>query len=109
MVTKLGELAKFLVFNTGIKSFGNNSFFAFYLLLFAFIQVSVFTFPRFCYVVSDIFISAFQLELNDYPHFYLAKDGRLCSIVQHCLRFLRLLYDALIRLGYNGEAPIYRC
>jgi hypothetical protein len=28
----------------------------------------------------DIFMSVFQLELNDYPHFYLADDGRLCSM-----------------------------
>jgi hypothetical protein len=25
-------------------------------------------------------MSAFQMELNDYPHFYLADDGRLCSM-----------------------------
>jgi hypothetical protein len=49
------------------------------------------------------------MELNDYPHFKLAKDGRLCSMSQHCQRFLSVLYDALIRLGYDGDAPIYRC
>jgi hypothetical protein len=65
MVRKLGELAKFLVFNSGTKSFGNSSIFTFYLLLFAFIQISIFTFPRFCYGVSDIFMSVFQMELND--------------------------------------------
>jgi hypothetical protein len=27
---------------------------------------------------------------------------------QHCPGFLRVLYDALLRLGYNGEVPIYR-
>jgi hypothetical protein len=59
--------------------------------------------------VSDIFMSAFQMELNDYPHFYLADDGRLCSRGQHCLGFLRVLYDALIRLGYDRDAPVYRC
>jgi hypothetical protein len=54
-------------------------------------------------------MSAFQMELNDFPHFYLADDGRLCSMGQHCLGFPRVLYDALIRLGYDGDAPIYSC
>jgi hypothetical protein len=27
--------------------------------------------------VSDILMYAFQMELNKYPHFYLAEDGRL--------------------------------
>jgi hypothetical protein len=54
-------------------------------------------------------MSVFQIELNDYPHFYLAEDGRMCSIGQHCLGFLRVLCDALIRLGYDRGAPVYRC
>jgi hypothetical protein len=53
-------------------------------------------------------MSAFQMELNDYPHFDLTEDGRLCSTGQHCPGFLRVLYDALIRLGYDGDAPVYR-
>jgi hypothetical protein len=28
---------------------------------------------------------------------------------QHCPGFPRVLYDALIHLGYDGDAPIYRC
>jgi hypothetical protein len=35
MVRKLVELLKFLVFNSGTNSFGNNSVYVFYLLLFA--------------------------------------------------------------------------
>jgi hypothetical protein len=35
MVRKLVELPMFLVFNSRTKSFGNNSVFAFYILLFA--------------------------------------------------------------------------
>jgi hypothetical protein len=54
-------------------------------------------------------MSAFQMELNDYPHFDLTENRRLCSMGQHCPGFLRLLYDALIRLGYDGDAPVYRC
>jgi hypothetical protein len=49
------------------------------------------------------------MELNDYLHFNLAEDGRLCSTGQHCPGFLRVLYDALIRPGYDGDAPVYRC
>jgi hypothetical protein len=44
MVRKLGEFSKFLVFNSGTNFFGNSSIFTFYLLLFAFIQISVFAF-----------------------------------------------------------------
>jgi hypothetical protein len=44
MVRKMVELPIFLVFNSRIKSFGSSSIIAFYLLLFAFIQISVFAF-----------------------------------------------------------------
>jgi hypothetical protein len=49
------------------------------------------------------------MELNDYPHFDLAEDRRLCSTGQHCSGFLRVLYDTLIHLGYDGDAPVYHC
>jgi hypothetical protein len=45
----------------------------------------------------------FQIELNDYPHFYLTEDGR------HCSGFPRVLYDTLNRLGYDGDALVYHC
>jgi hypothetical protein len=61
------------------------------------------------YGVSDVDMSAFQMELNDYPHFYLVEDERLCIIGLHYSGFLRVLYDALIRLGYDGDALVYRC
>jgi hypothetical protein len=48
------------------------------------------------------------MELNDYPHFYLTEDGRLSSMGQHCPRFLRVLYDTFIRLGYDGDDVVYR-
>jgi hypothetical protein len=51
----------------------------------------------------------FQMELKDYPHFYLTEDGRLCSTGQHYLGFPRVLYDALLYLGYNGDALVYHC
>jgi hypothetical protein len=108
MVRKLVELPKFLVFNSGTNPFGNSSVFAFYLLLFA-LYMFLYLPLSFGYGVSDMFMSAFQMELNDYPHFDLAEDGRLCSMGQNCPGFLRVLYDALIRLGYDGDAPVYRC
>jgi hypothetical protein len=49
------------------------------------------------------------MELKDYPHFYLTDNGRLCSTGQHCPGFPRVLYDALIRLGYDGDTSVYRC
>jgi hypothetical protein len=52
---------------------------------------------------------AFPMELNDYPHFDLTKDGRLCSMGQHCPGFPRVLYDALIRLGYDRNVLLYCC
>jgi hypothetical protein len=54
-------------------------------------------------------MSTFQIEPNNYPHFYLTEDGRLCSTGQHCPGFLRVLYDARIHLGYNRDAPVYHC
>jgi hypothetical protein len=54
-------------------------------------------------------MSVFQMELNDYPHFNLDEDGTLCSTGQHCPGFPRVLYDTLICLGYDGDAPVYRC
>jgi hypothetical protein len=54
-------------------------------------------------------MSVFQMELNDYPHFNLTEDGTLCSTGQHCPGFPRVLYDTLIRIGNDGDAPVYRC
>jgi hypothetical protein len=101
MVIKLVELPKFVVFNSRINSFGNSSIFALYKFLYLLLIFS--------YGVSDIFMSVFQMELNDYPHFNLAEDRRLCSTDQHCPGFPRVPYDALISLGYDGDAPVYRC
>jgi hypothetical protein len=42
----MGELPMFLVFNSKIESHGNSSVFSFYLLLFAFIPISVFYYTR---------------------------------------------------------------
>jgi hypothetical protein len=66
MVRNLVEVPKFLVFNSGTNSFGNSSIFIFYLQLFALYRFLYLLFEL-DYGVSDIFMSAFQMELNDYP------------------------------------------
>jgi hypothetical protein len=48
------------------------------------------------------------MELNHDPYFDLAEDGTLCSTGQHFPGFMRVLYDTLIRLGYDGDVVVYR-
>jgi hypothetical protein len=50
----------------------------------------------------------FQMNMDNYPHVTIAEDESLCSTGQYCPGFLRVLYDALRQLGYNGDAPVYR-
>jgi hypothetical protein len=109
MVRKLVEFPKFLVFNSRTNPFGNSSIFAFYLMLFTLYKFLYLLFKLLIMRFVTFFMSAFQMELNDYPHLDLAKDRTLCSMGKHCLGFPRVLYDTLIRLGYNGDAPVYRC
>jgi hypothetical protein len=48
------------------------------------------------------------MNLNDYPHITITKDGRWCSIGQHRPGFLQVIYNALLHLRYNGDVPVYR-
>jgi hypothetical protein len=50
----------------------------------------------------------FQMNMDNYPHVTIAVDGRLCSTGQHRPGFLRVLYNALHQLGYDGDTPVYR-
>jgi hypothetical protein len=50
----------------------------------------------------------FQMNMDNYPHVTIAKDGSLCSMGQHRPWFPRVLYNALHQLGYNGDIPVYR-
>jgi hypothetical protein len=95
------------VFNFRTESFGSSSVFAFYSLLFALYSFCIYLLELLLLKIS-LWLS-FQINMADYPHFYLAKDGRLCSTSLKCPGFLRLLFDALIRLGYDGDALVYRC
>jgi hypothetical protein len=49
----------------------------------------------------------FQMNMSDYQQFNITEDGRLCSMGQHRPEFPRVLYDALLHLGYNGDVPVY--
>jgi hypothetical protein len=47
------------------------------------------------------------MNLDNYPHVAITEDGSLCSTGQHHSGFPRVLYNAHLQLGYNGDAPIY--
>jgi hypothetical protein len=103
---KAGRVAQVFGVQLQNKFLSKQFRFHFLLTIVCFIQISVLLFFM-GFVI--FFMSAFQMELNDYPHFDLTEDGTLCSTGQHCPGFPRVLYDALIRLGYDGDAPVYRC
>jgi hypothetical protein len=48
------------------------------------------------------------MDMSMCPHVSIVEDGMLCSMGQHRLGFPRVLYDALLHLGYNRDIPIYR-
>jgi hypothetical protein len=47
------------------------------------------------------------MNMDNYPHVTIAEDGSLFSMGQHRPGFLRVLYDALRQLSYNGDALVY--
>jgi hypothetical protein len=47
--------------------------------------------------------------MDDYPHCTLGEDGWLRTTGRHRPGFPRLLLDALVRIGYDGPIPEYRC
>jgi hypothetical protein len=100
---KAGRVAQVFCVQLRNKFLSEQFCFHFLLTTVCFIQISVFAF---LYGVSDIFMSAFQMELNDYLHFDFTEYGTLCSTGQHCPGFPRVQYDALIRLGYDGDSGV---
>jgi hypothetical protein len=48
------------------------------------------------------------MNMDNWPHATITKDGSLCSTGQHRPGFPRTLYDALLHLGHNGDVPVYR-
>jgi hypothetical protein len=106
---KAGRVSQVFGVQLRNKFLWEHFYFCFLLTAVRFIQTSAFAFRTFDYGDSDIFMSVFQMELNDYSHFDLAEDGRLCSKGQHCPGFPRVLYDAFLCLGYDRDALIYRC
>jgi hypothetical protein len=49
----------------------------------------------------------FQMNMDNYPHVTIVEDGSLCSTGQHRPGFPRMMYDALLHLGHNGDVPVY--
>jgi hypothetical protein len=47
------------------------------------------------------------MNMHNYPHITITEDGSLCSMGQHRPGFPRVLYDALLHLGYNRDTPVY--
>jgi hypothetical protein len=75
-----------------------------------FIPVSVFMFSNMITLGLVIFSWLyFQMDMDDYPHFSITDDGSLVSIGQHCPGFPRVLWEALIRLSYDRDVPLYCC
>jgi hypothetical protein len=62
MIRNLGELPKFLVFNSGPEFFGNSSIFAFLLLLFALYSFCTSFLELFLLRISDVFVGVFSDE-----------------------------------------------
>jgi hypothetical protein len=98
----------FLAFNSGIESIGNSSIFTFSIPLFALYGFQYLLFKGNHFGVSNVLLAMFPDEHGRLPHFFLAEAGGLCSMGQHYLGFLRVLFDALLHLGYNRDVPIYR-
>jgi hypothetical protein len=48
------------------------------------------------------------MNIDKYPHVTITEDGSLYSMGQHRLGFPRMLYNALLHLGHNGDVPLYR-
>jgi hypothetical protein len=48
------------------------------------------------------------MNMDSYPHVTIVEDESLCSMGQHRPGFLRVMYDTLRQLSYNGDAPVYR-
>jgi hypothetical protein len=60
MDRKLGEVPNFLVFNSGTKSFGNSSVFAFFLLVFALYSFCISFLELIMLRISDVFMVVFS-------------------------------------------------
>jgi hypothetical protein len=97
------------VFNSGTESFGNSSIFTFSFLLFALYGFLYSLFE--CDQLGGLVIFSwlcFQMDKSDYPHVTIPEDGWLCSMCQHRPGFPRVLYDALLHIGYNRDVLVYQ-
>jgi hypothetical protein len=102
MVRKLGELPKFLVFHCGIQSFGNSSIFYFYLLLFAFIQISVFAFEAFDRGLATLLCLCFRWSPMIILTFTSSRIGDCvlwACIARGCRECCTMHSSALVTMG----------
>jgi hypothetical protein len=79
MVRKLGEFPKFLLSTPEQNPL---EIVLFSLFIYYFLLVYRISYLLYLRLIGgcDIVMSAFQMEPNDYPHFYLTEDGRLYSM-----------------------------
>jgi hypothetical protein len=108
MVRNLGELPNFLVFNFGTGSLGTIPFSLFPYCCSLYTEFCILLSGYDQFGVSNVFAIMFQMNMRDYPHVTITKDGRLCSMGQHRPGFPRMLYDTLLHLGYNRDVSVYR-
>jgi hypothetical protein len=107
MARKLEEFPNFLVSNSWTKSFGTVPFSLFSYCCLLYTDFCIYISEMIIVGFSNIFLAVFSDEHERLPHVAIPKDGRLCSTVQHRPGFSRVLYDALLHLGYNGDVPVY--
>jgi hypothetical protein len=87
LVDRVGRVAHVFGVQLRNKFLWEQFHFRFFLTVVHFIHIAVFAFELLIMGLVTFFMSVFQIELNNYPHFDLIKDGRLCSTDQHCPGF----------------------
>jgi hypothetical protein len=93
----------FLVFNSGEESHQNSpSFYFSYCCSFS-VQIYHFSLLSWLRQDSDAFLfCCSKMNMDDYPHCTLSRDGWLRTMGRHCPGFPRVLLCAFVRFGYDG-------
>jgi hypothetical protein len=96
----MGELPMFLVFNSKIESHGNSSVFSFYLLLFAFIPISVFYYTRQFNTLAQS--GTYHVD-TDEKKANLYHAGLTIHLQEHLGQFSSLSYNELASAAIDQE------